>query len=124
MDLERQLTALKQHGADLPLTERALLACRLAKQLEKAGQYESACEALEEFWPDREQVPQLDALEDLTKAEVLLRVGTLAGWQGGAQQRVGSQEAAKNILTQSIEIFERHHTYVKAAEARSDLALC
>src|SRR2546421_9528274 len=103
MDLERQLTALKQHGADLPLTERARLACRLAKQLEKVGQYESACEALEEFWPAREQAPRLDALDDLMKAEVLLRVGALAGWQGGVQQTEGSQETAKNLITQSIE---------------------
>jgi two-component system chemotaxis response regulator CheY len=100
------------------------LSCRLAKQLEKAGEYEEAGEALNEFWPQRESSPKLDDLDEQTKAEVLLRVGALSGWLGSADQTERSQETAKNLITQSIEIFEKLGQPARAAEARGDLALC
>src|SRR5260370_38085710 len=103
MDLQSQLTALKTQSSDLTLPERADLSCRLAKQLEKGGEYEAAYEALTEFWTDRNGPPKLDHLDELAKAEVLLRIGALAGWLGGAHQSVGSQETAKNLITQRSE---------------------
>jgi CheY-like chemotaxis protein len=124
MNLESQLTALKNQSRNLTLAERADLSCRLAKQLEKAGEYEAACEALGEFWPMRDEPPKVDGLNEPTKAEVLLRVGSLAGWQGSADQATGSQETAKNLITKSIEIFEGLGQLKKAIEARGDLALC
>ncbi|HVS82463.1 MAG TPA: response regulator [Pyrinomonadaceae bacterium] len=60
----------------------------------------------------------------MTSAEVLLRVGALAGWQGSAQQAAGSQETAKNLITQSIEIFAELGQSERVAEARADLAVC
>jgi CheY-like chemotaxis protein/tetratricopeptide (TPR) repeat protein len=124
MNLVSELTALKSHSRDLPVNERAELACRSAKQLEKAGEYEAACEALVEFWPDRNEPPNVSELDEYTKAEVLLRIGALAGWLGGAEQIPASQEIAKNILTQSIDIFQRRELAERVAEARGDLALC
>src|SRR5205823_572468 len=117
MNLQSQLAALKSQGSHLALAERAELSCRLAKQLEKAGEYETACEALSEFWPRRDGPPKVDELDELTKAEVLLRVGALAGWLGSANQAAGSQEAAKNLITTSIEIFEGLGESEKDAEA-------
>jgi CheY-like chemotaxis protein/tetratricopeptide (TPR) repeat protein len=124
MNLESQLAALKEQSRDLALAERAELSCRLAKTLEKTGEYEAACEALSEFWFDRDRPPNLEGLSEPVKAEVLLRVGALAGWQGGASQTAGSQETAKNLITKSIEIFEGLGQSEGAAEARGDLALC
>jgi len=48
----------------------------------------------------------VEGLDEPEKAEVLLRVGALAGWQGGTDQTHGSQESAKDLITKSIEIFE------------------
>src|SRR6266849_666931 len=124
MNLESQLLALKTQRHDLPLAQRAELSCRLAKQLEKAGEYEAACEALSEFWPELDQPPRVEGLDERTTAVVLLRVGALAGWQGGADQTDGSQETAKNLITKSIEIFDRIGESEEACEARGDLALC
>ncbi len=124
MSLEAELTALKTQSGDLPLAERAALACRLAKGLEKVGKYESACEALTEFWPDRDGSPRLKGLDVLQQAEVLLRIGAIAQWLGSTDQTTGGQETAKNILTRSIEIFEGLQESEKVAEARGDLALC
>jgi hypothetical protein len=54
MTLEVQLTALETQNRDLSLAQQARLSCDLAKQLEKAGEYEAACEAILAFWPDRD----------------------------------------------------------------------
>src|SRR5438128_126008 len=124
MNLEAQLTALKEQQQTLPRDEQAKLACDLAKQFEKASEYEAACEALAEFWPDRDREPRLDGLNERTAAEVLLRVGNLAGWLGSTDQTTGSQERAKDLITRSIATFEELQLDEKIAEARGDLALC
>jgi len=124
MNLESQLATLKEQSRDLTLAERAELSCRAAKKLEKTGEYEAACDVLGEFWPERDRSLKLEGLSEPMKAEVLLRVGALAGWQGGANQTEGSQETAKNLITESIEIFEGLGQSKEAAEARGDLALC
>ena len=124
MNLEAQVTALKTENRNLPLTERAALSCRLAKQLEKAGKYELAFAALSEFWPDGNESPNLADLDTDQKAHVLLRIGAIAGWLGSTDQIAGGQEIAKNILTRSVEIFEGLRLAERVSEARGDLALC
>jgi CheY-like chemotaxis protein len=124
MNLQSKVTTIKNQGSDLTLAERALLACRLAKKLEKIGEYEAACEALYEFWPEREGSPKLDGLDEATQAEVLLRLGALAGWLGSTEQTTGSQETAKDLLTQCSVVFEQLGHSERLAEAHSDLALC
>lgn len=124
MSLEAELTTLKTRDNDLPIAERIAVSCRLAKQFEKVGKYDLAYEALSEFWPDRNESPQVEGLDLLQKANVLLRIGAVAGWLGSTDQIVGGQETAKNILTISIEIFEQQERADKVAEARGDLALC
>jgi len=124
MNFKSQLIALRTQSRDLPLAQRAELSCRLAKQLEKTGEYEAACEALLEFWPELDKPPKVEGRDEPEQAEVLLRVGALAGWQGGTDQTHGSQESAKDLITKSIEIFESLGRSARAAEARGDLALC
>lgn len=124
MNLQSQLEALRNQSRNLSLEERAELSCRVAQQLEKAGEYEAACEALAEFWPERHAPPKLEGLDAATKAQVLLRVGSLAGWLGSAHQTEDSQETAKNLITRSVDIFEELGQVESIAEARGDLALC
>jgi CheY-like chemotaxis protein len=124
MSLQSQLTTLQQQTRGLTLTERAKLLCGLAKQFEKAGEYEAAHEALSDFWPERDSPPKVDDLDESTKAAVLLRVGALAGSLGSADQTTGSQEMAKNLITRSIEIFNELGQFNRAAEAHADLAMC
>src|SRR2546428_313407 len=121
MNLEAQLTALKAENRNLPLPERATRSCRLAKQLEKVGKYESAYEAMAEFWPNRNESVNLGGLDDIQKAEVLLRIGAIAGWLGSTDQTAGGQETAKDLLTRSIDIFEELPNAKRVAEARGDL---
>ena len=51
-------------------------------------------------------------------------VGAVAGWLGSTDQMPGGQEVAKDIITKSVDIFERLERKEKAAEARGDLGLC
>lgn len=124
MNLTSQLTALRNESRDLPLDERAEFACNLAKQLQKAGEYEAAYDALMEFWPNRTQSPKVEGLDEPTKAKILLRLGALAGWLGAAEQAESSQETAKNLITRSMAIFETLGQVRRVAESRGELALC
>src|SRR3989475_12021893 len=124
MKLTSQLTALREATRGLTAIERATLSCDLAKKLEKAGEYEAACEALSEFWPKRDASLNLSGLDEATRAEVLLRVGALAGWLGSTDQTEGSQETAKDLITQSIDLFQHLGLSERVTEARADLALC
>jgi tetratricopeptide (TPR) repeat protein len=124
MNLTAQLTTLRKQTEGLSRGERAKLCCDVAKQLEKAGELDAAAEALEEFWPDRNEAPIVDDLDGETKANVMLRVGALIGFLGSAGQTPGSQERAKDLITRSVEMFEGLGNNVRTAEARGDLALC
>jgi len=104
--------------------ERAHLRCRIAKQLEQAGDYDAASEAMAELWEGVGARPNLEGLDDEKKAEVLLRVGSLTGWIGSASQIEGSQEMAKDLISESLRSFDRLGQRSGAGEARTSLALC
>ena len=104
--------------------ERAKESCLRAKQLEKIGDYTAACDALAEFWPDRNTSPVVENLDMEGAAQVLLRVGSLAGWLGNVDQINGGQETAKNFITKAIELFEKLEHTRGLAEARAELARC
>jgi CheY-like chemotaxis protein len=115
-----------QQIADPTLTpsERARLRIRLSKELEEAGKYEEAREVLRELWPHVGERPLLEALDAATKAEVLSRVGILTRCIGGAKQIEGAQETAKDLITESLAIFEELHDAEKIAETQINLAYC
>jgi CheY-like chemotaxis protein/tetratricopeptide (TPR) repeat protein len=104
--------------------ERARLRCQLAKQLEETGNYDAAREAMGELWRGVGHRPVLDDLEQGTAADVLLRVGVLTGWIGSVKQIEGAQETAKNLISESITIFEAIENTEKLAEAQMELGHC
>jgi tetratricopeptide (TPR) repeat protein len=99
-------------------------ACENAYKLERAGDYEGARSALGELWSRIGDRPATNQLPVDTQAEVLWRVGALAGWLGSANQIPGAQEFARDLLTESITLFEALDQQDKRAEAMGDLALC
>lgn len=104
--------------------ERAELRCRLAKELEDAGNYEAARNALGELWQRIGERPKVEGLDQHIAAEVLLRVGSLTGWIGSSQQIEGAQETAKNLVSESMAVFESLGEVEKVAEAQTELAYC
>ncbi len=98
--------------------------CEFAKNLEEAGEFERAAATLSAFWNGLLNRPETRGLKEEEKAELLLRTGTLTGWLGSAKQVFGAQEAAKDLISESVAIFERLHKAEKVAEGQVDLAIC
>ena len=124
MNLQTEVVSLRSQNRNLPRPAYAMNCCQLARRLEKAGNYELAAEILSDFWSFGGSSPDVEGLDDLASGHVLLRTGALAGWLGSVNQAVGTQEAAKDLITQSVEIFESLGEPALIAEARGDLALC
>ena len=104
--------------------QTAAAACREAKALENIGEYESAREALAPYWSQVGERPNIEGLETMDQAELLLRVGALSGWLGSSGQKPGVQQLAKDLISESIRKFEELDSVEKVAEARTDLAIC
>jgi hypothetical protein len=121
MDLQ---TSVFEREAESPALDNILPLCELAKGLEDAGEFELAEETLRPFWNGLTTVPNTNGLQRDAKAELLLRAGTLTGWLGSAKQIAGSQDIAKDLISESAGIFESCGLSEKLAEARVNLAVC
>ena len=117
-------TIVIQGKSDSKIAQSAMTRCQLARKFEETGEFELAREALGGLWQRVGERPQTEGLADEVKAELLLRAGTLSGWIGSARQIAGSQEAAKDLVSESAGIFETLGLSEKIAEARVDLATC
>lgn len=118
-------TLLRQlENTTLSHDERVQIQCQIAADLEHRGQYDEARDALAELWQGVGQRPRVENLSKLTAAEVLLRAGTLSGCLGSAEQSAEVQTAAKDLISESANLFESLNQPKKAATAQSDLAIC
>ena len=118
-------TLLKElENPALSRDERAQLQCQIAADFEHRGQYDAAREVLAELWQGVGQRPVIKGLSELATAEVLLRTGTLSGWFASAIQDKGQQEAAKDLISESITRFEALGETTKASGAQSELGFC
>jgi tetratricopeptide (TPR) repeat protein len=109
---------------NLSASQRAQARCQLAIQFETEGDYEAAREAMAELWQEIGKRPLLEGLDEETTGAVLLRVGVITGWRGSARQISGAQEIAKDLITESIEIFEALQQSSRVAEGQIELACC
>jgi tetratricopeptide (TPR) repeat protein len=110
--------------AALSEDERARLRCRLARRLEGAGAYEEARELLRPFWPRIGERPAIEGLDEEAAADLLLRSGVLTRWIGGDAQLDRAQEVAKDLISESLSLFERLGLVESIAEAQTELAEC
>jgi DNA-binding NtrC family response regulator len=108
----------------LSMAENALRRCELAAELEDSGSYEAACHALGDLWPGTGEHPRLEGLDASTRAHVLLRCGSLTGWLGGARGLGGAQEAARDLLCESLSLFESLGEREGALRAQLELSWC
>ncbi len=118
-------TLLKQlENPSLSRDERAQLQCQIAADFEHKGEYESAREVLTEFWQGVGERPALEGLSELTAAEILLRVGALSGHLGSTYQIDSAQDDAKDLISESITLFESLGEAIRVATAQCELAFC
>jgi tetratricopeptide (TPR) repeat protein len=104
--------------------DRARCRTELSRKFEDAGDYEAAREALGDLWQGVGKRPRLEGLSESAAGQVLLRVGALTGWIGSSEQIQGAQEQAKDLLSESVAIFERLGDAGRAAEGQTELAYC
>jgi hypothetical protein len=90
----------------LSLDQRAELRCQIAKEYEEKGDYEAARQAMGELWQRIGERPKTEALERSTTGEILLRAGVLTGWIGSKHEIAHAQETAKNLISESLSLFE------------------
>jgi len=83
---------------DLNRNSRALLRCKLARELEDKGNYEDAREVIGELWQRTGERPNVERLEPAIAAEVLLRVGVLTGHLADRYQIENAQERQRILL--------------------------
>jgi CheY-like chemotaxis protein len=109
---------------EVSANERARLRCELAKLLEEARNFEAAREAMGELWQRVGERPDLADLDQLAAADVLLRTGALTGYLGSTKQIASSQGMAKDLISESMALFESLNDAKKVAEAKTEIAVC
>lgn len=101
-----------------------MLRCRLSKKLVLAGDFQGARAALGKYWSEEGVGAATAGLSAPAEAELRLRVGVLTGWLGSVEQRDGTQERAKNFVSQSLSLFKALGERARVAEAQVELAFC
>src|SRR5688572_14476753 len=108
---------------NLSVNDRAELYCEAAKALEYKGEYEKAQKLLRDYWQGIGEPPNIEGLAQSAAAEMLLRSGVLTGVIGSKDRIADSQETAKNLISESLTIFQATKYRKKIAEAQTELAL-
>jgi tetratricopeptide (TPR) repeat protein len=101
-----------------------MTARNLAREFEDRGEYENARRALTRYWRRIGEHPKVEGLESSTAGEVLLRAGVVTGLIGSKDQISHAQEKAKDLISQSLTLFQSTNYRKKIAEAQTELALC
>lgn len=121
------LRASRLHQLDDPnlgVNTRAELCCEIVKDFENKGEYEEAQKVLSGYWRHIDERPEVGNLELRVAAEVLLRAGVLTGFIGSKHQLAEGQERAKDLIFESLSIFQSLSQEEKITEAQTELALC
>jgi tetratricopeptide (TPR) repeat protein len=119
-----RITSPKQHTSHMTANEEALLRCQTALELKDRGRYEGAREAMGQIWTRVGERPETKGLYPSVVAEVLLCAGILTRWIGSKNQIKESQFLAKDLISESITLYESAGDVKRIAVARSELAYC
>jgi tetratricopeptide (TPR) repeat protein len=114
----------KLESSHLTLNESAWLRCQAALKYKDRGDYEGAREIMRPFWPKFGERPDLEGLDPAMRAEMLLHVGILTRWIGSKNQLSYAQDTAKDLINESIRMFESLGDSLRVAAARTELGLC
>ena len=116
--------SLKLDTSHFITNEDALRMCEAALGLKDRGDIDEAQRIMRPLWNRVGERPAVERLDPPVAAEVLLSVGIMTGWIGSRREIKESQEAAKNLITESITYFESVGDVQKVAAARAEIAYC
>lgn len=118
-------TSPRLDTTDLTANEEAELRCRTALELKDRYEYDAAREAMFPIWNGTiGSRPNTTGLHETVVAQVLLTTGILTGWLGSRSEIKKADDYARDLITESITIYESLHDTRKVAEARTELAYC
>src|ERR1700752_737758 len=117
-------TSPKLDTAHLTANEEAELRCRTALELKDRGEYEAARDAMFPLWKGIGSRPNTKGLDTDHVPRVLLCAGILTGWLGGVTGIKEADDYTRDLITESIRLFEAVGHSRKVAEARAELAQC
>lgn len=117
-------TLAKLDTSHLPANARAYALCERALELKERGEFDAAREVMRPLWKQLGQRPDTEGLNPVTTAEVLLCAGILTSWIGGQNQIKEADEWARDLLTESMRIFEAEKDAKKVAQVRTEIAYC
>jgi tetratricopeptide (TPR) repeat protein len=114
----------KTHTSHSVTNAEATGLCHDALEQKDREDYAGAQKTMQRLWSGVGDRPHTEGLHPSIAAEVLLTVGLLTSWIGSKKQIAGAQETAKNLLTESITLFESLRDQRQVAAARAELAFC
>ncbi len=117
-------TSPKLDTAHLTTSAEALLRCQTALGLRDRSEYDAAREVMAPLWSGIGHRPKTEGLHDTVVPEVLLCAGILTGWLGSRNEIEDADDYARDLITESITLYEALGDSKKVAEARTELAVC
>jgi tetratricopeptide (TPR) repeat protein len=117
-------TSPKLDTAHLDKDDEADLRCRTAFELKDRGEYEAARDALFPFWKGIGSRPNTNGLREDLVPRVFLCAGIVAGWLGAKGEVDGVDDYTRDLITESIRLYEAAGRSNKVAEAQAELAQC
>lgn len=103
--------------------EEVQIFCMIAREQIEVGNYEGASAVLQRWWTVGEW-PRLEGLSPASSADLLLTIGTLAGWLASTRQVRRGHKHAEELLNGSIALFAQVGAKTSSAEGRIQLSTC
>src|ERR1041384_1372372 len=114
----------KLEVSHLSANESAWLRCQAAVELKDRGEYDRAREVMRPFWKKFGERPNTEGLSPSMAAELLLTVGILTRWIGSKNQISEAQDTAKDLISESIGVFQSLGDSQRVPAARAELGFC
>ncbi|HEV7796534.1 MAG TPA: tetratricopeptide repeat protein [Pyrinomonadaceae bacterium] len=115
-----KITSRKTETSQLTHLDR----CQKALELRDKGDFDGAQEVMQPLWEGIGQRPDLSGLHPIVVPEVLLCAGILTGWIGSRNEIKEADGWARDLITESMTLYESAGDLKKVAEARTELAYC
>lgn len=120
-----RIASPKLDTAHLSTSAEASLRCQTALELRDRSEYDAAREVMAPFWNGViGSRPNTKGLHDTVVPEVLLTTGVLTGWLGSRFEIKEADDYARDLITESITLYEAIGDSKKVAEARTEIGYC
>ena len=118
-------TSSKLDTSYLTPNQAADLRCRTALELKDRSEYDAAREAMFPLWSGTiGSRPDTKGLHETVVPDVLLTTGILTGWLGSRSEVKEADDYARDLITESIRLYEGLGDSKKVAEARAEIGYC